>query len=237
MTSRCCETELVQVYTATLATDLHPWSAFLSFISQLAQLSKNTFPIAIHAQLLEILIWVSGRQKRGLTQDTRVEAYCNVAFAILSTCPTNEQDDLLAEQMSRYCSDPDERPTSLAQLIQYLTLQEQWLAVERRLLEKHVHAMLNNLGSWPTSDLGDIFRGSQTGYVDSIHATYLCRAHSYVACTESRVLPMLLLLFPRYAISYGVLGSAGMCRGKQRIISQSCRTRGWCSSWTGFSGI
>ncbi|KAJ7887306.1 hypothetical protein B0H14DRAFT_3127662 [Mycena olivaceomarginata] len=159
----CCETELVQVYTATLAKNLHPWSAFLSFISQLAQMSKNTFPIAIHAQLLEILIWVSGRQKRGLTQDTRVEAYCNVAFAILSTCPTNEQDDLLTEKISRYCSDPDERPTSLAQLIQYLTLQEQWLAVERRLLEKHVHAMLNNLGSWPTSDLGEIFRGSQTG--------------------------------------------------------------------------
>ncbi|KAF8180463.1 hypothetical protein K438DRAFT_1841965 [Mycena galopus ATCC 62051] len=159
----CCATELVQVYTATLAKNLHPWSAFLSFIAQLAQLSKNTFPIAIHAQLLEILIWVSGRQNRALTQDTRIEAYCNVAFAVLSTCPTKEQDDLLTEQISKHRSDPDERPTSLAQLIQYLTLQEQWLAVERRLLEKHVHAMLNNLESWPTSNLGEIFLGSQSG--------------------------------------------------------------------------
>ncbi|KAJ6478321.1 hypothetical protein C8R45DRAFT_1007034 [Mycena sanguinolenta] len=159
----CCETEFVQVYTAMLAKDLHPWSAFLSFISQLAQLSTKTFPIAIHAQLLEILIWVSGHQKRGLTQDMRIEAYCNVAFAILSTCPTNEQDNLLGEKISKYCSDPDERPTSLAQLIQYLTLQEQWLVVERRLLEKHVPAMLNNLGSWPTSNLGQIFRESQNG--------------------------------------------------------------------------
>ncbi|KAJ7046186.1 hypothetical protein C8F04DRAFT_1173146 [Mycena alexandri] len=148
----CCDDRLSKVYIVSLSKDLHPWSACIGFLSQLAQLNADTFQAVINTQLLEILIWVSARQLRTGTDDPRVEAYCN------------EQDDLRAAQLARYC--PDESSTSsVQQVIANISGQEQWLAVERRLLEKHVRAMLNTLGCqfMSNSDFGEIFRGSQLG--------------------------------------------------------------------------
>ncbi|KAJ7160543.1 hypothetical protein C8R43DRAFT_947754 [Mycena crocata] len=153
----CCEERLADIYTTALPSDLHPWSAFIAFLSELAQLNEHTFQLAVNAQLLEILIWVSGRQIKSRTDDTRVEAYCNVAFAVLSTPPFHAQNDLWANRVSAYC--PTNPPTSLAQLVQQISEQEQWLAVERRLLEKHVHAMLGALSRESTRepDFGGIY--------------------------------------------------------------------------------
>ncbi|KAJ7030178.1 hypothetical protein C8F04DRAFT_1236633 [Mycena alexandri] len=160
----CCDDRLSKVYIASLSKDLHPWSACIGFLSQLAQLNADTFQAVINTQLLEILIWVSARQLRTGTDDPRVEAYCNVVYAVLSTPLFREQDDLRAAQLARYC--PDESSTSsVQQVIANISGQEQWLAVERRLLEKHVRAMLNTLGCqfMSNSDFGEIFRGSQLG--------------------------------------------------------------------------
>jgi hypothetical protein len=149
----------VDAYTAALSKDLHPWTACIAFISQLAQMNERTFQMALNAQLLDILVLVLGRQIRATTSDTRVEAYCNVSFAILSTAPFNEQYDLWHHQMSQYC--PKNSPTSLSHLVQQISQQERWLMVERRLLEKHIHSMLRNITSQSSlSNFGDIYISS-----------------------------------------------------------------------------
>ncbi|KAJ6605352.1 hypothetical protein DFH09DRAFT_1121235 [Mycena vulgaris] len=152
---------LVDAYAAALSKDLHPWTACISFISQLAQLNEQTFQMALDVHLLEILIWVSGRQIRAKTNDTRVEAYCNVAFAILSTPPFRTQYSPWTHEMSRYF--PEDPPTSLAHLIQHITEEDRWLVVERRLLEKNVHSMLRTMFNKSTliPTFGEMYLSSQ----------------------------------------------------------------------------
>ncbi|KAJ7474016.1 hypothetical protein FB451DRAFT_1247634 [Mycena latifolia] len=155
------DARLVDVYTAALSKDLHPWTACISFISQLAQMNERTFQMALNAQLLDILVWVSGQQIRARTSDTRVEAYCNVAFTILSTAAFNNgQHDLWHHHMSQYC--PENSPASLSNLVHLIAQQERWLIVERRLLEKHVHSMLRNIANQSSlSNFGDLYLDSQ----------------------------------------------------------------------------
>ncbi|KAJ7916860.1 hypothetical protein B0H13DRAFT_2446229 [Mycena leptocephala] len=69
------DARLVDAYTAALSKDLHPWTACIAFISQLAQMNERTFQMALNVQLLDILVLLVqqiSQQERWLMVERRL---------------------------------------------------------------------------------------------------------------------------------------------------------------------
>ncbi|KAF8184639.1 hypothetical protein K438DRAFT_1837621 [Mycena galopus ATCC 62051] len=131
--------QLVRVYRAALPKNAHPWSPCIRFMSQVAQLTEETFHAVLHARFFEVILWTAGAQVQAGASNSSFRGDCDEAFCILSRPPSDDLSLLWHEETCRYS--PNEQLGSVIQMVDAISAQDMWSAVERRLLELTCHLM------------------------------------------------------------------------------------------------
>ncbi|KAF8185307.1 hypothetical protein K438DRAFT_1836852 [Mycena galopus ATCC 62051] len=131
--------KLVDAYMTALPHDCHPWLPCIRFLGKIAQLNGGMFHGVLATRFLEMILWVSGSQRQGMTTSPLEDA-CSKAFTILSAPPSHALSILWVEYVLELCS--NHPVTSLLKMRSYITCQNLWPVVEGRLLAMHADAML-----------------------------------------------------------------------------------------------
>ncbi|KAF8141026.1 hypothetical protein K438DRAFT_1878909 [Mycena galopus ATCC 62051] len=142
--------QLVRVYRAALPKNAHPWSPCIRFMSQVAQLTEETFHAVLHARFFEVILWTAGAQVQAGASNSSFRGDCDEAFCILSRPPSDDLSLLWHEETCRYS--PNEQLGSVIQMVDAISAQDMWSAVERRLLEVQEDLILETAFAFITLD-------------------------------------------------------------------------------------